>query len=575
MLSLGGGNYPQNLYDGLCSMENLELAFKKARKGKTLKPYVIEFEENLESNLTQLQVELMLLCYKPRPLKTFILRDPKTRKISKSDFRDRVIHHAICNIIEPFFEKMFIFDSYANRKQKGAFKAIDRFEYFVRKSSRGFTRPCYVLKADIRHYFDTVDHKVLLSILQRTIRDPKLLRLIQTVLVNHKTKESGKGMPLGNLTSQFFANVYLNELDHYVKHILKAKYYIRYVDDFVVLHHQRTVLEQLKKKIDTFCENTLALQLHPDKSRILQLQNGVDFLGFRLYSHHKRIKKKNVKRFERKFLRFREEYHVGKITREKVVESFEGWLAHTAHADTFKYRKHLTRQFNTFFPLNLPVPFHHSKKHENLLLKSERSSLQFSVQKTLRLFTQGKSVQEITRIREVKENTVWNHLANLIEYNQISFWKVIEKEKAKLILQKIFSENDSLKQIKTRLTDKAITYNEIQCTFAYVKSKNRVKNINHHLKWYKKVHCVRKCFFDRNQRKLCESKFDHFQSYNPDLSIKRQDFVDLFNDHLNICILPEKEKKKYLSWEKFRMIKNYVINKKKKEDVTPPTSTKP
>ncbi|MBU0532206.1 hypothetical protein KKB44_01805, partial [Candidatus Micrarchaeota archaeon] len=198
----GGAHASKNIYDALCSYENLELAFKKARKGKTLKLYVIQFESELENNLKQLQLELQTQTYKPRPLETFILRDPKTRKISKSDFRDRVIHHAVCNIIEPFFEKSFIPDSYANRKGKGTFKAIERFEYFARKVSKGFTHTSYVLKADIRHYFDTVDHKILCSILEKKIKDKKVMQLIEIILKNHKTQLQGKGMPLGNLTSQ-------------------------------------------------------------------------------------------------------------------------------------------------------------------------------------------------------------------------------------------------------------------------------------------------------------------------------------------------------------------------------------
>ncbi|MDP3640714.1 MAG: reverse transcriptase domain-containing protein, partial [Nanoarchaeota archaeon] len=190
------------LYSKICSYENLELAFSKARQGKTLKPYIIEFEQHLKRNLQILQVELFFQTYQPRPLETFVLRDPKTRKISKSDFRDRVVHHAICNIIGPLFEKSFIFDSYANRKGKGTLKAIERFEHFAQIVSRGHTRHCYVLKADIRHYFETVDHSILFSILSQKIQDKQVLWLIQIILSNHQTEESGKGMPLGNLTSQ-------------------------------------------------------------------------------------------------------------------------------------------------------------------------------------------------------------------------------------------------------------------------------------------------------------------------------------------------------------------------------------
>src|SRR3989344_1187262 len=163
------------MYGRICSYENLLVAFKKARKGKTTKDNVIEFENNLSENLQQLRNELVFHTYRPRPLRTFIIRDPKTRKISKSDFRDRIVHHALCNIIEPIFDKSFIFDSYANRKGKGTFKAIDRFKYFARKVSQNYTKTTFVLKADVRHYFETVNHSVLLSVLRNKIENQRVM----------------------------------------------------------------------------------------------------------------------------------------------------------------------------------------------------------------------------------------------------------------------------------------------------------------------------------------------------------------------------------------------------------------
>ena len=292
----------ENLFDCMCSSENIELAFNKARRGKTLKPYVIKFEEELNDNLKQLQHELVTETYKPKRLVTFILRDPKTRKISKSDFRDRIVHHAICNVIEPLFDKTFIYDNYANRIGKGTFKAVERFDRFKRKVSANNTRTCYVLKADVKHYFETVNHEILMSILQKKIKDDKLLNLIRIILSNHNTSEPGKGMPLGNLTSQFFANVYLNELDQFVKHKLKAKYYIRYVDDFVILHSNIRILEEYKARIDEFLKERLGLCLHPDKSKIIRLESGVGFLGFRIFFNHKLVRKKNLLKFEKKLL---------------------------------------------------------------------------------------------------------------------------------------------------------------------------------------------------------------------------------------------------------------------------------
>lgn len=182
-----------NLFDKLCSYENLELALKKARKRKTLKHYVMEFERNLKQNLIDLRNELIFHTYSPKPLKTFIVRDPKTRKISKSHFRDRVVHHALCNIIEPIFERTFIYDSYANRINKGTHKAIERFDYFKRKVSKNNTRACYVLKADIKHYFETVNHEILLNIIKRKIKDERVIWLVKTILKNHKHKILGGG----------------------------------------------------------------------------------------------------------------------------------------------------------------------------------------------------------------------------------------------------------------------------------------------------------------------------------------------------------------------------------------------
>lgn len=299
-----------NLLGKLCSLENLRLALKKARKGKTKKWYVQEFEANLENELIKLKFELETQTYKPKPLKKFVIRDPKTRVIYASVFRDRVVHHAVCNLIEPIFEKIFIHDTYANRKEKGVHTALKRFDKFKRKVSQN-GKPVnsardnnmvvgYVLKADVKHYFDNVDHEILLKTLRKKITDEKVLQLIKTILENHDMKVSGKGMPLGNLTSQFFANVYLSELDYFVKHNLKAKYYIRYVDDFIIFHRSRQELVLYKWLINNFLKQRLKLELHPEKSKIIPLHNGVNFLGFRIFYHYKLPRESNLRNFERK-----------------------------------------------------------------------------------------------------------------------------------------------------------------------------------------------------------------------------------------------------------------------------------
>jgi len=333
------GSIDEVTYFQLCSYENLEKAFKKARKKKTLKPYVIEFEENLEENLFKLKTELLLHVYRPKPLETFILRDPKTRKISRSAFRDRIVHHALCNIIEPVLAKQFIYDSYSNRIGKGAFKAVERFEQFSRKVTKNNTGKAFVLKADIKQYFENVDHKVLMSILKNKISDPKIIWLIRIILANYVSKKANKGMPLGNLTSQFFANVYLNELDQFVKHKLRAKYYIRYVDDFVILGHSYNVLEDYKTKIDQFLDQKLALKLHPDKSKIIPIRKGVEFLGMRIFPYHKLLKKKNLRKFQRKLQLVYTEFDKQKIEYDKVYDLLEGWCAYAKNANTYNLRR--------------------------------------------------------------------------------------------------------------------------------------------------------------------------------------------------------------------------------------------
>lgn len=323
-----------NLYPEIYNLSNLILAWKKARKHKTKKDYVIEFEANLIENLLQLQKELRNQTYFPQPLKTFILRDPKTRVISKSDFRDRIVHHALVFIIEPIFDKSFIYDSCANRIGKGNLFAIKRFELFKRKVTNNLKSKAFCLKADIKHYFEEVNHEILISFISKKIKDASVINLIKKILDNGKISED-IGMPLGNLTSQFFANVYLNESDYFVKHKLKAKYYIRYVDDFVILHSSQEQLKIWKQEISKFLKEKLKLELHPEKSKIISVSKGIDFVGFRNFWHDRLLRKRNIKKMLSKV----EDYKQGKITKEKLLESFQGWNAYAKWANSYNLIK--------------------------------------------------------------------------------------------------------------------------------------------------------------------------------------------------------------------------------------------
>ncbi len=343
----------KNLYPKIYSYKNLELAFKKAKKNKSNLIYVKEYEENLTLNLKLLQQELFYQVYRPTKLKKFIIRDPKTRVIRKSIFKDRIVHHALINILEPIYEKIFINDSYASRKNKGTHNALKRFDNFKRKvtnngelitnSKNNNMIQGYVLKADIRHFFDSVDQDLLIKILQKKIKDKKVINLITLILKNF---ENDKGMPLGNLTSQFFANVYLNELDYFIKHKLKIKYYLRYVDDFVILHKDKKILNNHKTQINNFLKTELRLELHPDKSKIFHLYRGVNLLGLRVFYHHKLLRKRNLRQFYSKFNKLKTDYNQGKITKNNILESIQGWFGYAQHANTYKLRKNILKHYN-------------------------------------------------------------------------------------------------------------------------------------------------------------------------------------------------------------------------------------
>lgn len=347
----------KHLYEKICSLDNIRIAFKKARKGKSKRKYVIEFEVDLENELQKLKKELETLTYQPKPLKTFVVRDPKTRVISASDFRDRVVHHALCNIIEPIFDKSFIYDCHANRKKKGSLVALKRFGKFMRKVTRNgkLVKNAmnnnkvvgYVLKADIKHYFDTVDHEVLMKIISRKIDDNKVLWLVRKILENHNNKFSGKGMPIGNLTSQFFANLYLSELDYYVKHTLKAKFYLRYVDDFVILHRSKEKLILYKWLINNFLKS-IKLELHPEKSRVIPLSNGINLLGYKVFYCYKLLRKSNIRKAVKRLQQLYSLLEEEKLPADYVIQSLNGWLAYAKVGNTYKMRRVMLKPFEEF-----------------------------------------------------------------------------------------------------------------------------------------------------------------------------------------------------------------------------------
>ncbi len=286
-------------------------------------------------------------------------------------------------------------------------------------------------------------------------------------------------MPLGNHTSQFFANVYLNELDQFVKHVLKIKYYIRYVDDFVIFSNSIKELQEYKNRINIFLKERLFLELHSDKTKILNLRQGIPFLGFRIFPYHRIPRKTNLRKFQGKMNELRVLYKENQLNREQVVECLEGWMAYAKQGNTYKYRRNLLRNFNKNFPIRNKREIIISKKIKNFFRKYYSSKVEFSSQKTLLLLRKGLTVSEISKERVIKEATVWEHCVNLIEHGQLAVWSILSRRKIVYLLQKIRDSEESLKQIKERIYDKRVTYDEIACVRAHLKMKEKIKQKNY------------------------------------------------------------------------------------------------
>lgn len=342
------------LYDHISSFENLLRASRKARRGKRFRPQTARFELNLEKELLRLHRELKHQTYQHGGYRDFFVYDPKMRLISAAPYRDRVVHHALCQIIEPIFDRTFIYDSYACRQGKGVHRAVNRYTQFCRKNR-------YVLKCDIRKYFPSVDHEILLEAVTKKIKCPQTLWLVRQIIATRDDKSAAfyfpgddlftpftrcKGIAIGNLTSQFFANVYLNGFDHFVKETLGCRYYIRYVDDFVVFGNDKRELNEIKRQIVVFLQS-LRLKLHRNKCRVYRVAEGAAFLGYRIFPTHRLLKKDNTLKMRRRLKKMSAQYHAGQLSLENVNQRIQSWIGHASHADTWHLRRRMFA--NTIF----------------------------------------------------------------------------------------------------------------------------------------------------------------------------------------------------------------------------------
>lgn len=343
-----------NFYSQISSFENIYLAYRKARRGKRQHESVAAFEFDQERQLLRLRDELHAQTWIPGKYHSFYIHDPKKRLISAAPFRDRVAHHALVNLIEPVWERQFIEDSYANRVGKGTHAALDRAQGLARRYR-------YFLQCDVEQFFPAIDHAFLRDEIARHITDEATLRMCELIIKSGQgvlneeylmrwfagddltAALRPRGLPIGNLTSQFWANVYLNPFDHFVLRELKCEGYARYVDDFVLFADDKKILHHWRKEIIERLA-ALRLTLHQTRAQVFPTKTGLPFLGFRLYPTHRRLKRRNGVNFQRRFKSLLRQFAKGDLAFDQLDASVRGWVAHASHGNTYRLRRSILSQ---------------------------------------------------------------------------------------------------------------------------------------------------------------------------------------------------------------------------------------
>jgi retron-type reverse transcriptase len=328
------GSY-NNLWPTFISFENIYHAFRAAGKGKRYRWESLQYSADLEIKIITLINNLEWEMYGPKPYRQFYIKEPKRRLISAPSFEDRVVHHALVQIIETLFENRFIAETYACIPGRGTHAAFHHIKDCAKKA-RGKWGAYYVLKCDILKYFYSVDHAVLKSIISRVIYDKKLLRLIYKIIQSYEPAEQdGKGIPIGALTSQLFANIYLDPLDHFIKEDCRTGFYARYMDDFVIIHKDKEYLSELLCKIENFLHDRLKLNLNP-KTGIFPGRHGIGFCGYRIWPTHIKPRKSTVKRAKRRFKKFAQGYKDDPSILDHAKASLQSFLGYMKHCNGYR-----------------------------------------------------------------------------------------------------------------------------------------------------------------------------------------------------------------------------------------------
>lgn len=327
-------NTVKGLHEKMGTFGNANISFNQAAKCKRFTEEVLAFSMVKEEELLRAKEELKTLSYEQGPYKVFKVFEPKERMIMALPFYDRVVQHMICNVIQPVFEKGFYYHSYACRKGKGMHAASNTLYQWLYETEVKSSLKMYAYKGDISKYFASIPHEPLKVECRRYIGDKKALVLMDRIIDHNGILKDGVGIPVGNLTSQLFANVYGNKLDKFCKHVLHIPLYIRYMDDFIILTDDLEQLKEWVKRIEEFLETEMLLHINP-KSTILYAKNGIDFCGFIHYTDHKKVRKQSVRRLKKAV----KAYEMGEIEKEAFIRQYESRLGHMGHADTYHITK--------------------------------------------------------------------------------------------------------------------------------------------------------------------------------------------------------------------------------------------
>ena len=342
-----------DLWEKMISFPSLAQAADKARLRKRYRPDVQAFHYDLERNLWQLHAELATQTYQPSAYHTFLIHEPKQRVISAAPYRDRVVHHALTTTLETIFEPTFTHDSFACRRGKGTHAAVDQAQHYARRFP-------YVLKADVRKFFPSVDHQILLGLIERKIKDPQVLWLVRTLIASSEEpddvtlwfpgddlwtpSERPRGLPIGNQTSQFFANVYLNPLDHFARAQLHVGGYVRYADDFLIFSDDKRKLHNWREAVGEFLCG-LRLKLHPHKSEYFPVSTGIPFLGYRVFPWRRLLAKRSIRRFRRRIADLQAAFAAGEIRLEEIRPHLMSWLGHARQGSSPTWQRALFATF--------------------------------------------------------------------------------------------------------------------------------------------------------------------------------------------------------------------------------------